>query len=256
MLATRLILFRLLPFILLESCNHSNLICFHLSNSFEHPSSNNYICLNLLESSLLLNTVFIFSLIVSRALLISSSSSSKLSRAANPFQISTRYCWLPSTSFNFLKLNLSIRKFCVVCLQSFSLSLNLPTPGGNQYHSPLLWMIRYQYCLQSNNMWSICSLKAKSNYRLSIPSCPITLSLKLVSVLSVVLSFLRRALPCICRLGIFLTCVCWSAPIIWCWDSTLCWVWTLPLCWKYQDEILFPMLLWQVGQLRLLELLI
>jgi type IV secretory pathway TraG/TraD family ATPase VirD4 len=51
--------------------------------------------------------ILIFSLIVSQALLISTSVP-KFSKAANLFQISTRYCSLPSISSNFLRLNLSI----------------------------------------------------------------------------------------------------------------------------------------------------
>jgi hypothetical protein len=50
--------------------------------------------------------ITVFSLTVSQALLISTSAS-KFPKAANPYEISTWYCCLPCTSFNFLRMNLS-----------------------------------------------------------------------------------------------------------------------------------------------------
>jgi hypothetical protein len=66
--------------------------------------------------------MFICSLIVSQALLTSTSSTT-FSKAANLFEISVQYYSLPCASFNFLRLNLSIWKSCVVCLLTDSFSL-------------------------------------------------------------------------------------------------------------------------------------
>jgi cleavage and polyadenylation specificity factor subunit 1 len=92
---------------LLRSCNYCNLACFLWSNNFEHPSSNHGLFF------------FIFSLMVSQALL-TSTSVSRFSKAANVFEISTRYCSLPSISFNFLRMNLWT---LILCLFVYSLSV-------------------------------------------------------------------------------------------------------------------------------------
>jgi hypothetical protein len=78
-----------------------------------------------------------FSLILSQALLMSELSS-KLSKAANLFEISTWYVSLTSTSSSFFRSNLSKSNFCLAHLLTEILSLSLPLPGGGQYHHQLL----------------------------------------------------------------------------------------------------------------------
>jgi hypothetical protein len=76
LLVSRLILivFRLSPFISLGSCNHYSLACFLRSNNFERPSSNHGLCFfSSYSPRHSLAEIFIFSLIVSQALLISNS---------------------------------------------------------------------------------------------------------------------------------------------------------------------------------------
>jgi hypothetical protein len=90
-----------------------------------------------IKPRLSLDETEIFSLIVSQALLISTSVS-KFYKAENVFEISTRYYSLPSTSFNFLRLNLSIRNLCIVCLLTASLSLNLLPTLPPSPPSPLI----------------------------------------------------------------------------------------------------------------------
>jgi hypothetical protein len=78
-----------------------------------------------------------FSLTLTQALLISKLSS-KLSKAANIFQISTWYFSLTSMSSRFFRSNLFISNFCLPrLLMKFSPSV-LPLPGSGQYHSQLL----------------------------------------------------------------------------------------------------------------------
>jgi hypothetical protein len=75
--------------------------------------------------------IFIFSIIISQA----STSASKSSIAANLLQSSTRYLPFPSTSFNFLKLNLSIWNLCDLCSSTriWSIWLWVVTSGDVQY---------------------------------------------------------------------------------------------------------------------------
>jgi hypothetical protein len=120
LLVAHLILFRLFPFISLGSCILWSNNILHRTMAHAFSVHNN------LDS---LADILIFSLIVSQAL-FAYTSVSKFSSAANLFEISTRYCssvgpstshnpmdlhgYLftycssPSTSFNFLKLKLSI----------------------------------------------------------------------------------------------------------------------------------------------------
>jgi hypothetical protein len=67
-----------------------------------------------------------FSIIHSQALLMSKLSS-KLSKAANLFEISTWYFSLTSMSLNFFRSNLSKSEFCLAHLLSEILSLNFAT---------------------------------------------------------------------------------------------------------------------------------
>jgi hypothetical protein len=116
LLASRHSLFRLSPFISLGSWNHCNLACFLWSNNFEHPSFNHDLYFfNSKQPRLSLVQIFIFSLIVSQALIISTSAF-KFSKTANLLETSTHNCSLPSTSFNFLRLNLSTWNLCDLCL--------------------------------------------------------------------------------------------------------------------------------------------
>jgi hypothetical protein len=108
--------FRLSPFISLGSCNHCNLVCFLWSNNFEHHSWNHWLCFfSSWWPGLCLAEILIFPLIVSQTLLLSPSAC-KFFKAVNLFEISTRYCSSPCTSFNFLRLNLSTWTVCVGCL--------------------------------------------------------------------------------------------------------------------------------------------
>jgi hypothetical protein len=61
----------------------------------------------------------LFSLIFSQALLMSLVSL-KFSKAANLFVSSIWYCFLTSSSFTFLRLNLSILNICAACLLTSS----------------------------------------------------------------------------------------------------------------------------------------
>jgi hypothetical protein len=77
------------------------------------------------------------SLILSQALLMSKLSS-KLSKAANLFEISTWYFPLTSTSSRFSdQIFLNKNYDLLVYLLQFSSSV-LPLPGSGQYHSQLL----------------------------------------------------------------------------------------------------------------------
>ena len=83
-----------------------------ISNSFfykthKHSSSDHGLwCFNLCRPRLFLADVLIFSLVFSQALFMSSLSL-KFSKVANLFEISIWYCFLTSSSFSFLRLNLS-----------------------------------------------------------------------------------------------------------------------------------------------------
>lgn len=127
LLASSFTLFRLTPFISPGSCNNCSLACFLRSNNFEHPSSNhgfdswirnNLNCLWLKFLYFLCKLPRLYYYPYQRL------SFSKL-RTYLTFQSDTAF--LPSTSFNFSRLNLSIWNLYVVCLLSASLSLTFAT---------------------------------------------------------------------------------------------------------------------------------
>jgi hypothetical protein len=83
--------FRLSPLIWLGFCNHCNLACFRWSINFEHSSWNHdLLCFSLWYPRFSLTDVLMPSLIIYQASLISKFSS-KLSKAANLFDISVCY---------------------------------------------------------------------------------------------------------------------------------------------------------------------
>jgi hypothetical protein len=69
---------------------------------------------------------FIFCLMFSQAMFMSSPSL-KFSKASSLFLISVWYCFLTSSSFNFLRLNHSPSNFCAISLITASLSLTYAT---------------------------------------------------------------------------------------------------------------------------------
>jgi hypothetical protein len=77
---------------------------------------------------------------------------SKFSKAANLFEISTRYRSLLSTSLNFLTLNLSMWNLC--CL--FTHCQPFPNLCHHQYHNLLAWMIGHQVYLNVVSCQSKC----------------------------------------------------------------------------------------------------
>jgi hypothetical protein len=117
--------------------------------------------------------MFIFSLTVYHALLISASAS-KSPKAANVFEISSRYFSLPTISFNFLRLNFSTWNQSDPRFFTGSLFLNFPPPDSGQDHNLLPWMIAHQghlnvithlsECGQSDCVFPIriCSSKFKN----------------------------------------------------------------------------------------------
>ena len=107
LLTSRLILFRLSTFIWLGSCQRCILAGFIRSKNRKHSSSNHgWSCFNLCRPKLSLVGVLMFTVKSSQALL-TSSPSLKFSEAANLFKISVWYCFLTSSSFSLLRLNLS-----------------------------------------------------------------------------------------------------------------------------------------------------
>jgi hypothetical protein len=122
LLVSHLIPFRLSPYISRESCNHYNLAYFLPCNKFEHPSSNHGLCFfihnNLIDSLWL--KFLIFSLNISQALFISTSAS-EISKILNLFEISTRYWFLPSTSFKCLN-SASPYELCALFVYSLPVS--------------------------------------------------------------------------------------------------------------------------------------
>ena len=74
-----------------------------------------------------------------------SSLSLKFSKAAKLFESSIWHWFLISSSYSFLRLNLSTSKFCVAFLLTANLSLTLEPPDSDQYHSQLPWNIYVEY---------------------------------------------------------------------------------------------------------------
>jgi hypothetical protein len=103
LLASRLTLFRLSTLLWLGSCIHCILALFLWSKITKHSSSNHGLCfLFSCIPRLSIADVFIFSLMLSQALTMSSFSLT-FSKAANLFVISIWYCFLTSRSFSFLR---------------------------------------------------------------------------------------------------------------------------------------------------------
>jgi hypothetical protein len=108
-------------------CNHCNLAFFRWSANFEHSSTNHsLLCFNFWYHRFSLAEFLMFSIIVFQALLMSELSS-KLSKAANLFQISTWYFSLTSMSLRFFKSNISRSKVCLTRLLTEILSLSFVT---------------------------------------------------------------------------------------------------------------------------------
>ena len=118
----------------------------------EHSSSNRgWWCCNSCRPRLF-SWGFIFSLMVSQVLFMSSLSL-KFSKAANLFEISIWYCFLTSSSFSFLRLNLFPSNFCVTCLLNPQL---LQPPDSDQYHNQLPWNFVHLVCSTAICCLSIC----------------------------------------------------------------------------------------------------
>ena len=121
------------------SCTKCILACFPGSKKLKYSSSNHGLCcFNSCRHRLSWAVVFILSLLCSQVLFMSSSSL-KFSKAENLFLIPFWYCFLTSSSFSFLRLNLSLSYFCFGCLITASLSLTCQPPNSDQYYSQLLW---------------------------------------------------------------------------------------------------------------------
>ena len=107
LLASRLTLFRLSTLICSGSCHHCILARFIRSKNRKHSSSNNgWNCFNSCRPKLSLVGVLIFTVMFSQILFMSSLSL-KFSEAANLFEILICYCFLTSSSFSLVRLNLS-----------------------------------------------------------------------------------------------------------------------------------------------------
>ena len=127
LLASRLILFKLSTLLQLGSCIHCFLACFLWFKKSTHSLSNHGLCcFHLYKTRLSLAEVLIFSLMFSQTL-FTSSSTFKFSKAENLCLISIWYFSLPSSSFSYLRLNLSPSDFCAACLYTANLSLNFAT---------------------------------------------------------------------------------------------------------------------------------
>ena len=121
---------KLSTFLWFGVCNHC-ILAYLWSKKRRHSSSNLCLCcfISLVE-------ILMFSLMFSKALFMSSLWL-KFSTAANLFEISVWYYFLTSSSFSFLRLNLSTSKFCDACLLTANLSLTLQPPDSDRYHRQL-----------------------------------------------------------------------------------------------------------------------
>ena len=130
LLASHLILFRLCTLFWYGFCNHCILAYFLWYKNHKNSSSNHGLCcFNSYRPRL-------FCLIFSQALFMSSSSI-KLSKAAKLSEFLIWYCFLTSSSFSFLRLNLAASNFCTACTVAANVSLNFQPPDSDQYHSQL-----------------------------------------------------------------------------------------------------------------------
>ena len=97
-----------------------------------------------------------FPLMFSQALFMASSSH-KFSKAANLFVISIWYCFLTSSSFSFLRLNLSPSNLCAACLITAYLFLNFSTTKQWSVSQSALLNLRTSSKIEchflSINMW-------------------------------------------------------------------------------------------------------
>jgi hypothetical protein len=119
------------------SCNHCILACFVWSKNREHSLPKHGLCFfNSHRPRLSSAEVLIFSLMFSQALSMYSLSL-KFSKAANLFQILIWYCFLTSSSFYLLRLNLPPSNLFAAGLRTASLSKLLHPPASVQYHSQL-----------------------------------------------------------------------------------------------------------------------
>ena len=128
LLASRLTLFGSSTLLWFVSCNHRILAYLLWSKNRTHFSTNHGLCcFNSYRPWLSLAEVLIFPLMFSQAYFRMSCLSLEFSKPANLFVILIRYRFLTSSSFNFLRLNLSLSKFCAACLLTANLSLTFAT---------------------------------------------------------------------------------------------------------------------------------
>jgi len=133
--ASRLTLFRVSILLWFGSCNHFVLAYFLWTKIRKHSSSNHVLfCFNSYRLRLLLAEVLLRTLLLSQTLFMSSLSC-KFSKTTNMSE--TWYCSLTSSSFSFLRLNLSTSNFRAATLLTASLSLILQPPDSDQHNSQL-----------------------------------------------------------------------------------------------------------------------
>ena len=147
LLASRLTLFRLSTLLWLGSCIHCILACCLWSKKPKHSSSNHALCCcNFYRPRFSLAEVLIFSLIFSQPLFMSSPSL-KFSKATNLFVISIWYRFQTSSSFSFLRLNLSTSHFCAASLLSLTFASTVHTSLNFQDE-------QYLFCDATRTDWT------------------------------------------------------------------------------------------------------
>ena len=125
LLASHLTLFWLSTLLCLGSCTYCKLASFLWLKNPKHSSTNHGLwCFNSCRPRLYLPEVLMFSLMFSQALFMSSSSLT-FSKAANLFVISIWYYFLTSSTFSFLRLNLSPSNLCASCLLTAKVYLRM-----------------------------------------------------------------------------------------------------------------------------------
>ena len=159
LLALHLTLFRLSTVCWFGSCTHCILACLFSSKIPKQSSSNDSLCcFNSCRPKTLFSCGFDILFMISQALFMSSSSLT-FSKAANLLVISIWYCFLTSSSFSFLILNLSPSDFCVAHWLTTNLSLTYATTRywSISQSAPLKdHTLSILEChLLSTNMWSI-----------------------------------------------------------------------------------------------------
>ena len=138
--------------------NHCILACFLWSKNHENSLSDHVLCcFNFYWPRLSLAEVLLLSLMCSQTLFMSMLSL-KVSKAANLFEISIWYCFLTSSLFSFLRLNLSTSKLCDACLFTVNVFLTFATTrqqSVSQSAPPRDRTLSILKChLLSINMWS------------------------------------------------------------------------------------------------------